>query len=81
MRGYTVLLDPWEGGGGYTVTVPALPGCVTQGKSKEEALERAKEAIACHVQGLRADGEEEPLILQYYLTVKPRVSVPRPPVI
>jgi predicted RNase H-like HicB family nuclease len=42
--------------GGYTVTVPALPGCVTQGATREEALERAREAILCHVEGLAADG-------------------------
>jgi antitoxin HicB len=29
----------------YTVTVPALPGCVTQGKNKDEALARIREAI------------------------------------
>lgn len=53
---YTIVLDPWPEGGGYTITVPALPGCVTQGRSREEALERAREAIACHIEGLQADG-------------------------
>ncbi|MHB8984630.1 MAG: type II toxin-antitoxin system HicB family antitoxin [Eubacteriales bacterium] len=33
----------------YAVTVPALPGCVTQGKNREEALERVQEAIAGHL--------------------------------
>jgi antitoxin HicB len=41
---YTVHLEPAEEGG-YVVTVPALPGCVTQGESYEEALEMAKDAI------------------------------------
>ncbi|MBM3947052.1 MAG: type II toxin-antitoxin system HicB family antitoxin [SAR202 cluster bacterium] len=41
---------------GYTVTVPALPGCVTQGQSRKEALERAKEAIQAHLAGLAGDG-------------------------
>ncbi|WP_309294762.1 type II toxin-antitoxin system HicB family antitoxin [Desulfotruncus alcoholivorax] len=31
------------------VTVPALPGCVTQGKDREEALERVQEAITGHI--------------------------------
>ena len=57
---YTVLLDPSDEGDGYTVTVPALPGCITQGSTIDEALERAKEAIAVHIEGLRADGEEIP---------------------
>lgn len=55
-REYTVVLDPWPEGGGYTVLVPALPGCVTQGRTKKEALERVQEAIRAHVQGLAADG-------------------------
>jgi len=54
-RRYTVVLDPWSEGDGFTVTVPALPGCVTQGRTKEEALERAREAIQCHLEGLMAD--------------------------
>ena len=53
---YTVVLDPWPEGNGFTVTVPALPGCITQGKSREEAMERAQAAIACHIEGLLADG-------------------------
>ena len=38
-RRYTVLLQPDPEEGGYTVTVPALPGCVTEGDTLEEALE------------------------------------------
>ncbi len=53
---YTVLLTPDQEEGGYVVTVPALPGCVTQGDTIEEALQRVKEAIQCHVEGLQADG-------------------------
>ena len=54
-RRYTVVLDPWPEGEGYTVTVPALTGCVTQGRTREEALERAREAIQCHIEGLEED--------------------------
>jgi predicted RNase H-like HicB family nuclease len=42
---YTVVLDPDPDDGGYTVTVPALPGCVTEGDTREEALSNAAEAI------------------------------------
>jgi antitoxin HicB len=38
--------------GGFTVTVPALDGCYTQGETLEEALENAKEAIFCYLEGL-----------------------------
>ena len=40
---YTVVLVPEDGG--YVVHVPALPGCVTQGDSVEDALAMAKDAI------------------------------------
>jgi predicted RNase H-like HicB family nuclease len=40
--------------------VPALPGCVSQGKSKEEALSNIKEAIELHLECLKEDGEEIP---------------------
>jgi len=57
---YTIILDPDEKGRGYTVLVPALPGCVTQGRTREEAIERAKEAIAAYIESLQADGEPVP---------------------
>jgi predicted RNase H-like HicB family nuclease len=60
MREYTVVLDPDDRGRGYTVLVPALPGCITQGRSREEALSRAREAIAAYIASLEADGEPVP---------------------
>ena len=48
-RTYTIVLDPYADEGGYTVLVPSLPGCITQGGSVEECLERAREAIALHI--------------------------------
>lgn len=59
-RTYSVILDPDEHGGGYTVTVPALPGVVTQGDTIEDAIRMAREAIQCHVEGLIADGAPVP---------------------
>ena len=58
-RTYTILLEPEEGGG-YAVSVPALPGCFTQGRTIEEAIERAAEAVSVHIAGLEADGEPVP---------------------
>ena len=55
-RRYTVLLTPDPDEGGYTVTVPALPGCITEGDTLEEALANAREAIKCHLEGLAVDG-------------------------
>ncbi len=56
---YKVLIEKNEDGG-YTVTVPALPGCVTQGDTLEEAISNAKEAIAGHIEALRMLGRPIP---------------------
>jgi antitoxin HicB len=58
---YTILLEPDPEEGGFTVTVPELPGCITQGDTYEEALAQAREAIALHVEGLVADGLPVPI--------------------
>ena len=42
--------------GWYTVTVPSLPGCISQGQTKEEASNNIKEAIELHVETLAQDG-------------------------
>ena len=44
----------------YGVTVPDLPGCFSAGESLEEAMESAREAVACHLEGLLMDGEAIP---------------------
>ena len=48
---FNVVLDEAEEGG-YNVTVPALDGCFTQGETIDEAMENAKEAIVCYLEGL-----------------------------
>jgi len=45
MAEYHVVLVPAEEGG-YTVVVRALPGCVSEGDTEEEALENIRDAIA-----------------------------------
>ena len=45
---FKVVLEEAEEGG-YVVYVPALPGCVSQGETKEEALENIKEAIEVYL--------------------------------
>lgn len=57
---YTIILYPDPEAGGYTVTVPALPGCVTQGETIEEAIAMAKDAIRLYVEALIAEGEPVP---------------------
>ena len=60
MRTYTIILEPDIEEGGFTVTVPALPGCVTQGETVEQCIERAREAIEGYIESLIADGEPVP---------------------
>jgi predicted RNase H-like HicB family nuclease len=55
---YKILLNKDEDG--YMVTVPALPGCITQGDTVEEALVMAKEAIELYLEELHERGEEIP---------------------
>ena len=60
MAKYTIILEPNYPEQGYTVRVPALPGCVTYGRNREEALARAKEAIGGFIEGLEKAGEPIP---------------------
>ena len=56
---YKILLNK-EPEGGYMVTVPALPGCITQGDTVDEALSMAKEAIELYLEELQERGEMIP---------------------
>ncbi len=59
MRRFKVILEPNELGG-YTAIVPLLPGCISEGDSREEALVNIKEAIELYIESLKADGESVP---------------------
>lgn len=56
---YTIVLEPSEEGG-YNVIVSALPGCVTQGKTYEEAVTMAQDAIGLWLEVLARKGEPIP---------------------
>lgn len=58
-RTYRVLLTQ-EPEGGFTVSVPALPGCITYGDSIDHALSMAREAIELYVETLEAEGDPVP---------------------
>jgi len=49
-----------DGKGGYTVTFPDLPGCITEGDTLEEALYMAKEALELFIYNLEEDNEPIP---------------------
>lgn len=45
----TAILEPQEEGG-FTICIPSLPGCISQGETKEEAIENIKEAIELYLE-------------------------------
>lgn len=46
--------------GGFTVSVPVLPGCITYGENVDEAISMAKEAIELYIEELQERGESIP---------------------
>ena len=61
MRQFKVILEEQEEGG-YAVYVPNLPGCVSQGETREEAMANIKEAISLYLESLKARGIPLPQI-------------------
>ena len=44
----------------YVAEAPSLPGCISQGQTREEAVENIKEAIAAYLESLEAHGDPIP---------------------
>ena len=59
-RTYTVVLEADEESGAFTVTVPLLPGCITEGADRQEALAMATEAISLVLEHMAAENEPLP---------------------
>jgi len=57
---FTVIFER-QPEGGYLVSVPALPGCYTEGRTLEEAREMAADAIRAYCASLRKHGEPIPV--------------------
>jgi predicted RNase H-like HicB family nuclease len=51
-----VILEPSDEGG-YTVYVPSLPGCVSEGNSRDEALANIREAVELYLEPVDDDGD------------------------
>ena len=73
MYTYKILLHKEEEGG-YTVSVPALLGCITYGETVDEAMAMAKEAVELYIEELKDRGEiipDDKNTLEYSLNLLP----------
>jgi len=71
---YNIILRP-EPEGGYTALVPALPGCVTYGRTLEEVRTMAEDAISGYIASLRKHGDpvptdDNPFLTSFFLSGK-----------
>ncbi len=68
---YRVLIQQDEDGI-YVAEVPALPGCISQGTTRGEAVDNIKEAIGVYLESLQAHGEPvPPSIIEEVVEVSP----------
>lgn len=79
MERYTVVLIPDDETAAYHVVVPAIPEVITFGATIPEAIDRAREAIGCHIRGLAQDGE--PFPVESPGAVVATVEIERPPIV
>ncbi len=74
MDEYIVVFEH-EVDGGYSVYVPDLPGCASQGDTYDEALANIREAIACHLEAMSIEGIKPPVPHAQVTTVRiPKVA-------
>lgn len=76
---YRVLIEQDEDGV-YVAEVPALPGCVSQGETREEAVANIREAIAAYLESLEEHGDPiPPPITEEVVEVQERAACPVSP--
>ena len=71
-----IILEPSDEGG-YTVLVPSLPGCISEGNTEEEALRNIKEAIELYLEPVEDDyiADEKTIIKELFVWVKFQVLI------
>lgn len=57
---YPAVLEPWENRSGFTVTIPDLPGCVTEGDTLADAISMAQDAASGWILDELEDGKPVP---------------------
>jgi antitoxin HicB len=58
MEQFTIVLSPDRNAGGYSVTIPAMPGAITEGDTRELALAAAAEVMALWLESAHQHGEQ-----------------------
>jgi len=72
---YTAVFEPDAKVGGFTVTIPSLPGCISEGDTFEEALSNIEEAATLYLETIRDERHELPsesrgvVIVPVYITI------------
>ena len=59
---YKIVLEPDREEGGYVVHCPALPGCYSQGDTREEAINNITEAIEAYIESRKKDNLDLPSV-------------------
>ena len=50
---YTAIFEPDKKGGGFTVTIPSLPGCISEGDTFEQAAANIQEAAELYIEVMK----------------------------
>lgn len=58
---YTAVFEPDTESGGFTVTIPTLPGCISEGINFEQALKNIKEAASLYIETMRDENFDMPM--------------------
>ncbi len=58
-----------SGEGGFTVIVPSLPGCISEGETKEQAIENIREAIELYLEPVEDDVLVSPDVEEFDLAI------------
>ncbi|MDP3989196.1 MAG: type II toxin-antitoxin system HicB family antitoxin [bacterium] len=57
---YTAVFEPDEEGGGFTASIPSLPGCISEGDTFEEALHNIQEAARLYIEFMKEKKRDIP---------------------
>jgi predicted RNase H-like HicB family nuclease len=63
-----IILEPSDEGG-FTIYVPALPGCISEGDTKEEAIRNIQEAIELYLESVEDDQSFSPNVEKIEIAV------------